>query len=193
MGVDTRTIRSLRTGMRSMPTSGDGLCRTAMSRRRSSSHSSREELIPSRTWSVAYGQRDRKLSNTLGVIRRPEVGGTPSTRWPVKVSSCPFTRSTICPRWAISASARFEKNGPGPGYLDPVATPDEQENPKLILQLLQLTAERGLGHVQQSRCTAEASGSGDLGEVTQLANIHGLLSARVKSAEFGQTAASISP
>ena len=42
----------------------------------------------------------------------------------------------------------------------------ENENAKFILQFLQLTAERGLSHVEQSRRTAEASGSGNLGEIT---------------------------
>ena len=65
-----------------------------------------------------------------------------------------------------------EKDRTGLGKFDPPRATNEQRNAKFVFQILDLTAERRLNHVQTDGCAAKASGSRNLNEVAQLANVH---------------------
>ena len=54
----------------------------------------------------------------------------------------------------------------------PASTALKQRNAQPFLQLVNLLAQRGLGHVDQSRCTRKTAGFHNLHEIAELSKLH---------------------
>jgi hypothetical protein len=106
---------------------------------------------------------------------RLTVGDAPTVTTPAAEAVRPLTSASIVSQLPQDRARALEKELATAGQRDAVRMPYQQRRVERALEIGDAAAERRLGDVQSRSRAFEASRQGDLGEVANLPDVHGIV------------------